>query len=229
MKVSYSLAFLLIILGVTVAMPPLSGSSPAKPAAVQVPSTAAADAPHAIAHEVPDLASLREMFHHELSRHQAATLTRALTRDRTPLAYTNAQLRMHIHFLHLRHPDYSAHDALASINDLRSRGYRFAADTDPGMHAPLGTRWDFALLGPYPAKRLLAVEEGKGGLRKVEDEVRQELDNAREALWMQMDTEMARGRGEGVRMVFTDDVKLLRSAVEYYQARLRVALEAVRV
>ncbi|CBQ70867.1 conserved hypothetical protein [Sporisorium reilianum SRZ2] len=228
MKVSYSLAFLLIILGVTVAMPPLSGSSPAKPVAVQVPSTASLDAPHAIAHEIPDLASLRATFHRELSRHQTATLARALTRDRTPLAYTNAQLRMHIHFLHLRHPDYAAHDALASINDLHSRGYRFAADTDPGMHAPLGTRWDFALLGPYPAKRLLGVER-KAGLRKVEDEVRQELDNAREALWMQMDTEMARGRGEGVRMVFTDDVELLRSAVEYYQARLRVALEAVRV
>lgn len=77
----------------------------------------------------------------------------------------------------------------------------------------------FDRFGPYPAKRLFKLKHWD--LKKGEGErvVRQELENASLAMDGQSYLESDPRAGE-VRLVYTDDVELLHSGMEYLQAKL---------
>ncbi len=101
---------------------------------------------------------------------------------------------------------------LQKVNDLRHAGYRFGPSVDPGLHVPFGTPWEHTKFGPYPAKRLA---EGAYGKSKAAVEI--EVENAREALDHQTLREAMHGRMEPV---FTEDLELLRSAIDFHTQRL---------
>lgn len=66
------------------------------------------------------------------------TLDRATRTPRTLRTFTALQHTMRTHFARLSQPHTLEH-TLRKINDIRSFGYRFGKDVDPGLHVPLGT------------------------------------------------------------------------------------------
>ena len=110
-------------------------------------------------------------------------------------------------------------ERLARINYVRSHGYH----VNIGQNVAFGTRWDYQKFGPYPADRLAKLEATGNGDR---DKLRTELDNAWEALDRQLFMDAKGTMGD--RLVYTDDLYLLRSSFELYEAKLRWLQEAVR-
>ncbi|KAF6767412.1 hypothetical protein PSEUBRA_004695 [Kalmanozyma brasiliensis GHG001] len=157
----------------------------------------------------PDLQSLHAL-QSAYTTHMKLQLSRVARVHRTLRTFTTLQAQMRSHFAHLTTPHTLEH-TLERINDLRSAGYRFGADVDPGLHVPWGTEWDYERFGPYPSTRLASARGGDAG--KLE----RELENAWDALDRQTLMEVGRGKSG---MVYTDDVGLLRSALEWQRGRL---------
>lgn len=187
------------------------------------------DAPTIIA--VDDRQSPLAILESELaaahSRYQHERHSRLLSMDTRHGTYVDLRERMRDFFTALSAtPQRDEPLHLSNINELRHDGYRFAHNVDPGLHTPFGTRWSFRAHGPYPATRL-----AQGGFASVIPDARLsvELDNGRRALDRQNLLDVGAGSAEyrGL-MAYTDDVELLRSAIEYHERRLGEQLERGR-
>lgn len=172
------------------------------------------------------LSTLEAQLSLEHARYQLAQHQRLLSLPKHPEHFADMRSRMALFFSSL-HPPSPADEPLhlSNINELRLAGYRFPAHIDPGLHAPFGTHWDFSKFGPFPSTRL-AQGGFKEGVERGKVEV--ELQNAREALDWQVSLEVGAGRKQYRRlMAYTDDLELLRSAIEYHARRLEEGVKRV--
>lgn len=240
-----TLTLLLLILGIAYAIPPLSGTSPPRtaanskhPAALSATptqpaaklATGSSTLPEEVESERSELPSsltaLRVSFarrYHDL--HSAQVARQSAIHQQHPLERQLRQKDMEMHFLKLTHPEHweAQREHLTAINALRRAGYRFGPQSDPGLHVPLGTPWDFLHYGPYPASRLAELESRD--LLKVGNELRWELENAVKALDGQSYVDSMRRATEEPQLVYTDDPDLLHTATEYFSQKLQSALQ----
>ncbi|SPO25274.1 uncharacterized protein UTRI_02605_B [Ustilago trichophora] len=158
----------------------------------------------------------------EHARHQAQQVGWALKIRSKPIPWATNEHSLKGLFQKLgRAHGTTEPDILAKINEFRKPGFRYEMEVDPGLHAPLGTRWNFQLLGPYPSVRL-----AQAGFKNDRRLVETELDNALDALNKQNWMETYANKFE---LAYTDDINLLRSAIEYHQRRLTDPLQVKAV
>ncbi|SPO32048.1 uncharacterized protein UTRI_02605 [Ustilago trichophora] len=161
----------------------------------------------------PDaLLTLEKELTAEHMRHQAQRLEWAMKVPK-PVPWATHEHSLMGLFKNLRRArDTTEPEILAKINEFRRTGLMYGPKFDPGMYAPLGTRWNFQLLGPYPSSRLV-----RAGFQEDKGIVETELDNALDALKRQNWMETFSNKFE---LAYTDNIDLLRSAIEYHERRL---------
>lgn len=158
-------------------------------------------------------------FSSDYLQHQHARVSRLAAIPRSRSAYLSSEAEMRQLFsalTSLNHDPKRQAEIPERINRLRTTGYKFAPRVDPGLHLPFGTPWEFDEHGPYPASRLAGAPRLNVG-RVDAEAYRVELENALEALDKQTFFEADRRAGEKIRMLYTDDTILLRSAIDHYR------------
>lgn len=167
------------------------------------------------------LSALESQLASDHARYQQVQHLNRLRLPKDPSIYDHQRSLMQSFFFDLPHSppsDLPLH--LSNINELRVAGYRFPSHIDPGLHQPFGTPWDFTRFGPYPSTRLAQRPFDEAAGEAKAHKVKVEIENAQRALDKQSLLEV-NGKGYAGLMAFTDDVELLRSAVEYHARRMQ--------